>query len=529
VPEGAVLEFGIGVEAPGHRDPTVAGVRFAVAVDGREVFSRVVNPAGRRRDRRWFDERIVLPASAGEAEILFSTATVPAEGRPAGTAGWSRVRIVRETHRPRTRATPEDPSVLLLLVDTLRADRLGCYGARPSPSPRTDALARDGLVFEQAIAQSPWTLPSVATLFTGHHPSTHGLLADHPEGSFLPEGFATLADCARRAGVTTVAMSANFLVSPGTNLTSGFETFVGLPEDRAVQEEASAADLNAAFLAWLRQNRGTRFFAYVHYLDPHEPYDPPAAHRVPAAPGLPPAVASGHVRDLTRAIKRGKRPPLPPAEVAHLRRLYDGEVAGWDDALDALLDGLTAAGVRDTTVVVVTADHGEEFQEHGRLGHGTQLYDEVLRVPLVLAGPGIAAGREPRPVEGIDLFPTLAALLDAAAPAGLPGQDLLGGWTPRPIVAETRSAFAPDGTMMPLLAVRTATRKLIYAPTLGRTQLFDLAADPGEQADRFDADPESAVLAAALDSWRASLPPPPAPSGVDPDIDQKLRALGYID
>src|SRR5262249_30555817 len=171
VPPGGVLRFGVGVQGAGHRDPDRSAVRFAVAVDGREVWSRTVNPAATRHDRRWFDERIDLGAAAGRrTEIVLITEAARPDRPLAGTPGWGTVRLVRETRHPRQPATAAAPTVLVLLVDTLRADRLGCYGADPSPSPNLDALAAAGLVFTQAIAQSSWTLPSVASLFTGLHP-----------------------------------------------------------------------------------------------------------------------------------------------------------------------------------------------------------------------------------------------------------------------------------------------------------------------------------------------------------------------
>src|SRR5206468_10982811 len=177
VPPEAVLAFSVGVEGDGARDRHAAGVRFRVLVDGVERFARVVNPAARRADRVWFDEHVDLSAEAGrEVEIVFAT-DIAGPGTPAGTPGRSGVRVVERHWRSRQPADPSTPNVLVLLVDTLRADRLGCYGAvpSPSPSPTLDALAARGALFEQNVADASWTLPSTASILTALYPLAHGV------------------------------------------------------------------------------------------------------------------------------------------------------------------------------------------------------------------------------------------------------------------------------------------------------------------------------------------------------------------
>src|SRR6266566_1050262 len=281
VPEGGVLGFGVGVASAGHPDPGAANVHFSATVDGREVFSRVLGPGVRRRDRRWDDERIDLGAFVGrEVEIALRTA-VEGAGPAAGTPAWSNLAIVRRRSKERQLAGPDQPSVILLLVDTLRADRLGCYGANPSRTPRLDHLAGEGLLFENAIAQSSWTLPSIASIFTGLHMRSHGMVGGSGSapaapggagnGGFLPDSLLTLASHARLGGITTVGVSANPLVSRGTNLAHGFETFVEFPDDGPQTHWTPATKVNLQFVRWLRQNRRYRFFAYLHYMEPHAP------------------------------------------------------------------------------------------------------------------------------------------------------------------------------------------------------------------------------------------------------------------
>jgi arylsulfatase A-like enzyme len=534
VPSDAVLYLSLGVEGPGRRDPDLGGIRFAVRVDGRQMFTRVVNPAATRRDRRWFAERVELPAATGDGprELEFSTEAVDPSRPPAGTPGWNQVRLVRETSRERQQARPDAPSVIVVLVDTLRADRLGCYGAPETPSPTLDALAAKGVLFEHAVAQSSWTMPSVASLMSGLHPRSHGAWGsrtnrdqDDATGQLLAHAANTWAEAAAHAGITTIGVSANPLVSRETNLAQGFETFVELPWDAEGRNWAPASAVNDAFLRWLAANPGVRFAAHLQYMEPHDPYTP--ANAPPAGAGVRAPIAAGWVRDLANQVNWRTAPPLPAAEIAHLRTLYDAEIRTWDAELARLLAGLDTLGVRGSTLVVVTADHGEEFQEHGRLTHGSHLYEETVHVPLVVAGPGIRPARRADLAQGIDLFPTLAARLGLPLPPGLPGRDLLAGGAAGPVFSETVRGIAPDGSRIELLAARRGRWKLVRTPALDRTELYDLAEDPGEQQNRWGEAPEGAELAALLAAFQASAAPAPPADGGDPAFHEKLRALGY--
>jgi arylsulfatase A-like enzyme len=515
-------------------------VRFRVHVDGTERFTQVLNPAATRHHRRWFDARVDLGVEA-EREILIEldTEVVGGEAAGAGTPGWSELRIVRERHRERQPSDRKAPNVLILLVDTLRADVLGCYGAAPSPSPALDALARRGLVFDQVIAQSSWTLPSVASIFTGLEPPSHGVVGNPgPPGTeedgdgasaYLPDTLPTLAAHALAAGVTTVGVTGNSLVSRETNLARGFETFVdlGATSDRAGWPQAR--DINTAFLQWLRANKEHRFLAYLHYMDLHEPYRPAHDLRPPQPEAVRARVARGDAATLYRKVASGAIPPLSDLEVAYLRGLYTAQASSWDRELAALLRALGDAGVQDSTVLIVLSDHGEEFMEHGRLGHSKSLYDELLRVPLLIAGPGIEAGRVAEQAQAIDLFPTVAALLGLEVPPGLPGLDLLAGRETRPAISETVRGLAPDGTVTRILSLRTPGWKLIHMPAFELFHLYDLASDPAERENRFDTAPEGKELAGLLAEWERNVRPAPEASGGDPRFQEKLRALGYVE
>jgi arylsulfatase A-like enzyme len=537
VPADAALRFSVGVEGGAEKTPRSSGVRFSVSVDGREAWARVIDPGATRHDRRWFDARVELAAHAGRTvDVVLGTDAARGDRPLRGVPGWTHVRVVRALRRERQLASRSAPNLVVLLVDTLRADGLGCYGAHPSPSPTLDRLAGEGLLFEQAVAQSSWTMPSMASLFTGLHPRSHGALGDlrHrrgddvPGGEFLADDVVTWAELAARAGITTVGLSANPLVSRATNLAQGFETFVDFPWDPAGRNWTPAAEINRAFLRWLAPNRGYRFAASLHYMEPHDPYTPPAALRPAAPAGVRPNVAAGWIRDLANRVNWHAGPPAPPAEIEHLRRLYAGEIRAWDDALAGLLEGLDALGLRDSTVLVVTADHGEEFQEHGHLAHGAHLYEESIRVPLLIAGPGVARGRRREAAQGIDLLPTLASLLGVQAPPGLAGHDLRADHAAAPVISETARGIAPDGARIDVVSVRDGGWKLIRTPALDQFELYDLARDAGERENRYGRAPEGERLAALLAAWQAHVPRAPQVTDRDPALHEKLRALGYV-
>jgi arylsulfatase A-like enzyme len=532
VPAEATLRFSLGVEGDRQRDAIRSGVEFRVSVDGERAFAATLDPSRRRRHHRWFEGRVDLRPWAGRTVELTLETLATHTGLPlAGTAGWSHVRVVRAERRVRQRASV-GVNVLLLLVDTLRADRLGIHGATPSPTPALDAFAARGLVFDVSVAQASWTLPSVASIFTGLHPRSHGafgLASDGQEGSgtLLAEALVTIAELGLEAGVTTMGVSTNPAVSWETNLTQGFETFIELPYDRERHDHAPAAVVNRQFTEWLERAPNLRFFGCLHYMEPHAPYAPPARWR-PAPPvGVRPAIASGDVAALVRGVNAGRVPA--PEEVSHLRRLYDGDIRSWDDAFAMLLRELADAGVLERTIVIVTADHGEEFLEHGKFSHGEHLYDETLRVPLVIVGPGIPIGRRQDVAQGIDLLPTIAALLDLAPPQGVPGRNLLASEAAGPAVSEIVWGLDDGGLRPGAIALRTDRWKLIRTPAPAQPELYDLTRDPGERTNLAASAPETALLDAQLDRWAAQARPPVHVAARNPGLRERLRELGYVE
>jgi len=542
VPAGAALRLGIGVERDRKIHARAQAVRFAVIVDGELAFAHIVEPVGTASDRRWIDARIDLRVKeVRPVEIALETQAVGAGDRLPGVSGWSNLRIVRETSRDRQPASPASPSVLVLLVDTLRADRLGCYGNHPSPSPTLDRLAREGLRYEEVISQSSWTLPSVTSIFTGLHPRSHGVVGAkfargtganeeahglrESDPSYLPDAIRTLAERAQAAGLTTMGLSTNPLVSRGTNLARGFETFIEIGRSRG-RARPVAAEVNELFLEWLQENAGRRFLAYLHYMDMHNDYRPPQAFRPEAPPGLRTMVLRGQLDRVQESMQGPQGQPLTRAELGYLEALYLALVRYWDSELARLLESLSAVGVADSTVLVVTSDHGEGFLEHGALKHGMNLYEELLRVPLVLHGPGITPSTVGEQAQGVDLLPTVAAILGLEAPVGLPGQNLLRDRTSEPAISETRWGFGPDGASTDLVSMRTGRWKLIHSPAAGEFELYDLNTDPGERVNRIGAAPEAEDLRAQLRRWEETAPPPPPSVSGDPEFHERLEAFG---
>jgi arylsulfatase A-like enzyme len=352
---------------------------------------------------------------------------------------------------------------------------------------------------------------------------------DTPGGTLLPDGAVTLAELAQQAGVTTFGVSTNTIVGRATNMAQGFETFVELPFDGAARNYAPATAANRALLDWLARVGAVRFFAYVHYMEPHGPYAPPPELRPPPPAGMRPDLAAGWIQDYARAVNEGRAAPPSPPELDHLRRLYTGDVRSWDDALGTLLRELANRGVLDRTVVVVMADHGEEFLEHGNLTHGGHLYEETVRIPLVVVGPGIPTGRRPDMAQGIDLLPTIAPVLGAPVPPALPGRDLLTTRATGDVVSEIVGGFGDVGLGSGTTSLRTARWKLVRSPDANATELYDLSNDPGERTNLAATSPETAALVARLDRWAASAPPPPRTTASDPTLRAKLRQLGYVE
>ncbi|MFH0945494.1 MAG: sulfatase [Planctomycetota bacterium] len=330
-------------------------------------------------------------------------------------------------------------NLLVLLVDTLRADHLGCYGYPRQTSPRMDACALEGTLFENAATPKAKTSPAVASLFTGTWPRTHRVLATQYE---LVGENVTLAETLKESGFTTFGVSANPNVTTPFGFGQGFDEFwyVGKVQTQDGRRIGShAGRLRDQTIAWLKEHQGERFFAYVHFIDPHSPYNPPPPYRTMfKGDALDGELGTRELEILDESYFDGlhRSVYLPEAglDLDKYVLRYDGEIRYTDEAIGAILDSLAESGLDDSTLVVITADHGESKTEHHcYFNHGLLPYEEHVHVPLVVRGPGIPAGlRRREQVSLVGLMPTLLDLVgvpvpdrvEAASFAGLLGQDV---------------------------------------------------------------------------------------------------------
>jgi arylsulfatase A-like enzyme len=315
--------------------------------------------------------------------------------------------------------SPAHPNVLVILLDTTRADHLGVFGYERDTSANIDRFARENVCFTHAFTAAPWTPPSVATLFSGLYASSHGMMPPDQtptEGIVwkrLDENVLTLAEILKGAEYRTAAISPNPWITPEFGYGQGFDSFTAELDDPA--DAVTTAGLER--IDELKES-GEPFFLYLHYLDPHAPYLPPKEHDIYRGP----LKQAHYAAPMMKGVNR-----------------YDGEIHYVDESLGRLFEGLKARGVYDDLTIVLLGDHGEQFEEHGNLGHGWQLFNEELHVPLIVKPGRMAAassgsdGREERRtgrridrvVSIVDVLPTVLALADVEAPAGLPGLNLL--------------------------------------------------------------------------------------------------------
>jgi arylsulfatase A-like enzyme len=367
---------------------------------------------------------------------------------------------------PGPRPGSQAPSVVLICLDTVRADRLTPYGHTRDTTPFLEALASRAVVFERASAASGWTKPSVPSFLTGTYPCEHGVYEGSSKdvsGSttdLLPEASFTLAEAFQQAGYRTGAFLYNGQLREGVGFEQGFDTYH--------EERWDAEQLRWQGLDWLDEAQDDRpFFLYLHFLDAHWPYPVPEAYATRYAPLESVAPFYGKdSRELVDEINSGRA--ITAEERAGVEALYDGALSYLDDQLARLWRGLEVRGLDENTIFCVIADHGEEFGEHGRVGHGHGLWEGLLHVPWILRVPGRPAARVKTPVSLVDLFPTLVTAAGLPTPDGLAGLDRLARPDElRPVFAEHKS---PDKYFQ---ALRDGDRKL--------QRLFDAPSSNGEK------------------------------------------------
>ncbi len=537
LPAGSRFEARVGL-LPEYDRPGVSAVFTAwlMASGERRPWLRETMTGGAAGGPAWRPVRRelaadVLGTAGGTAAsprtlVLEAVATRDGEELPEGAAMWGDPLLLRP-------GRPAGRNLVVILIDTLRADVLGSYGDGLGLTPRLDAFARQGVRFAEMLSPSPWTLPSVCSLLTGLQPQTHG--AGQRFGDFdpasprqndfaptgLPGGVRTLAGVLRQQGFYTMGVYQNFYILPGFGVHQGFDDYASY-EDRAEVLVDRALDR-------LRATAGDRrTFLYLHLFDLHSPYSAPEPECTRVARRLDPGYRGPLGCEADRNPERTTIPP--PADRPWFRALYHAELAYTDRQVGRFLDGLHELGLDDRTVVAVVSDHGEEFwdrlDQEARLGyetnsdHGHTLYQELVHVPALLRIPGGRPAVVREPVQLADLFPTLLRAVGVAPPPsqGADLTPLLGG-EPGPAAGESGARGAPgaeDGgaappgeraTLMadvilhgrPRWSVRRGPWKLVVArdPALP-VELYDLRRDPGEVTNLAAREPR---LAAAMRAW----------------------------
>ncbi|HEY2907232.1 MAG TPA: sulfatase-like hydrolase/transferase [Vicinamibacterales bacterium] len=395
----------------------------------------------------------------------------------------------RDAVRPPAFAPPR--LIVLITIDTLRADRLGAYGSRAGLTPNLDRFAQSAVQFTAAVTQVPLTLPAHATILTGLHPARHGIRTND---GFTLANVPTLAEALHRRGYATGGFIGGYPLRASSGLSRGFDRYDDDFLKRSTAVERRADDVVEAAAAWIGDHASQPVFAWLHLFDPHSPYTPPE-----------------------------------PFATAYAKAPYDGEIAYTDAAIGRLFDRLSRAGFTAAAAVFIVADHGESLGEHGERTHGTFLYDATVHVPLLVKVPSAPARVVDAPVEAADIAPTIAELAGTTLPS-VDGRSVLpliargGGDPDRPAYAESYYQNVLLG-WSPLRAVRTRTWKFIEAP---RPELYDLQNDPAERTNHVN---DRGALAAGLqrtlppldDSRSATLPTPAMG-----DAAERLRGLGYV-
>ena len=438
------------------------------------------------------------------------------------------------------------PNVILIIVDTLRADRLSCYGYETRTSPNIDRLAADGYLFQNALAQASWTKSSIATVVTSLYPSSHGAIGKPDQ---LPDQVVTLAEVMKEAGYYTAGLVDNVNIAPVFNFDQGFDEYHYLAPDhffyapesatqlmvynqlRLIRERflskktwvqfyyQDAVEVTDQAIAWFEGNTDKKFFLLLHYMDPHDPFFP---H---------PYTGEGYARV--------SMPSPPPDMAGKLSTVYDGEITYFDKELGRLLDWLEQNGLYDNTVVLLTADHGEEFFEHEGWWHGTTLYEEQIHIPLILKPEG---GLDSALVitslaRSLDIPPTLLTLAGVDVPAVMQGQTLIDSTgAAAAVIPFVYSEEDFEGNV--LKSVRDLKYKLVEANSnnprgLSETEIFDMETDPLEKQNLAEGQFDHELLYRSwieeTEGFALERSVGTQTGEIDEATQERLKALGYVE
>jgi arylsulfatase A-like enzyme len=511
---------------------------------------------------RWERREVDLAPFAGQSVSIVLAASAD---KPGALAFWGAPTVRQRVGRDAAAAGAPAQGVILVQLDTLRKDHLDMYGYERPTAPILRGLAGEGAVFQNAITQTSWTKVETPSVLTSLYPTTHGV---YQIPDRLPASATTIAEVFRQGGYATLSYSSVVFTGQFTNLHQGFEE---LHEGESTAGRAGPRGAKTAreyvdrLVDWLGDHRDVPFFVYLHFFDPHPPYEPNRPYDTTWAD---PKGREQYLRQqeaLKKTVgdafmaQRGMATPeelrkagIEPADyIRYSKDWYDGSIRAMDVEIGRLVERLRELGLGDRSVIAFFADHGEEFHEHGRMWHGQSIYGELIRVPLILWGPGhVGKGlRIDEPVELVDVMPTLLDLSGLASPAAAQGQSLRplfakpqagAGWKRRPPIAERQPMGGNDfPNAAESYAIMDGNWKLIHnvvrPPEKPEFELFDFYQDP---LDRTNVAAEHADVVArlgkSLDSWHqmakaAKLKPDSElTKGMSKEQLDQLRSLGYV-
>ena len=539
LPPRPLLTFAIGIQ-PKKIDEGVEGdkarfvVKAGVESPSTVVFQREIHSA---RSDQWIDQSVDLRPFAGK-EIWLSfeggKAGANAAGDAIGPLGFAALFADPILHdRARYR---EGRGVIVVSIDTMRRDHVSVYGYGRRTTPTLEVLASEGVAFEDAVTTAPWTLPAHASLLTSLYPSSHGAV-DLRRG--LPDDVSSLPRLLQQKGFFTQAVVTHLYLSKQYGFGHGFD-------GHWYNYDARAEQVTERAISFLRERGDRDFFLFLHYYDPHWHYDPPPPYDRTFDPDY-----SGETRGVWWEFKKETADSIAPRDLQHILALYDGEILYADRQLGRLFGVMREMGIYDKSLVVVTSDHGEEFLEHGGWEHQKTLYEEVLRIPLLMKLPGSkgAGRRVSRQVSLVDVAPTILEEMELPAVAGFEGRSLSGlirgsektldgpGGPADQAWAETQ--HTTDDSHKLALRQGGNGRKLIVSRhddgSEASVELYDLARDPQERDDLVAGEASwvewalqqvDAYLVRASERQESAAPAPPVELTHD-QLD-KLRALGYV-
>jgi arylsulfatase A-like enzyme len=532
IPEEPHLDLGFGVSSF-DEEALPAPIEFRLLIDSGDGEEVVFQEAVRRRfANRWFEPTVDLSRWAGKsARLVFETRYQETEfTRPEESLSASGQAFLPAWANPvlRDRRSAESrPDLILISIDCLRADHVGAYGYDRATTPSLDALAKDGVVFEDAVSVSSWTLPTHMSILTGVLPTHHGLRQSQKKFSSVPY----LPDLLAERSYQSVGIVSSLLLTPTFGFDEGFDRYYALVDEPAEKLVDTA-------IREMEESGGRGRFLFLHLFDAHWPYFPP--EELMSRFGERP-------KDMSELLKKviDRRPPAGPEEIEGLKSLYDAEVFQIDRELGRFLEALKIAGRYDGSLIVVTADHGESFYEHGFWQHSEVIYNEVSHIPLIVKWPGNSPqGRVGEVVDQLDIFPTF--LEAAALPTSHEREGLLEARGASALTEITWEGNERRGAAMKI-AVRKGPLKYVatfegelddpeFVSRLVKEELYDLSEDSGEKNDiiaqrgRRDVEALRSEVRSFLKDVRSRRAGGSSGAiALDEEMREKLRALGYLD